>query len=282
MQKRRKKTHVSNVKSIQVVVFIGNRKEHGLLWIPRNSITLHIQFQLFHRLIGSYVIQNNRFIYSQSFQKCDLVENTTWHSCASQIGFDWVEFNPVVTVMAPLPSSNWIWSCRVPVFDNWGARDKFRTFIFSLVKNNSQNNPRKNNFSLLTKPSAKSQDVNGDFPIIVAISGESENSSPSQSLICLSTPTVTILSVFETARPRTQPSWACIFRVVFLLVSDHFLICPSCEPLQSTFSFDGCRAIIDTPSEIITGKFELVLFTRVSFKCADERLCHNSLQFLCI
>lgn len=181
--------------------------------------------------------------------------------------------------MAPLPSSNWIWSCRVPVFDNWGARDKFRTLIFYLV---NKRNPRKNDFPLLPKPSAKSQDVNGDFPIIVAISGESENSSPSQSLICLSTPTVTILSVFETARPRTQPSWAWIFLVVFLLVSDHFLICPSCEPLQSTFSFDGCRAIIDTPSELVTRQFELILFTRVSFKCTDKRLCHNSLQFLCI
>jgi len=76
-RKKKEKTHVSNVKSIQVVVFICNCKKHGLLRIPRNSITLHIQFQLFHRLIGSYVIQNNRFIYSQSFQKCDLVENST-------------------------------------------------------------------------------------------------------------------------------------------------------------------------------------------------------------
>lgn len=66
--RKKRKTHVSNVKSIQVVVFISDRKEHGLLRIPRNSITLHIQFQLFHRLIGSYVIQNNRFIYSQSFK----------------------------------------------------------------------------------------------------------------------------------------------------------------------------------------------------------------------
>lgn len=103
-----------------------------------------------------------------------------------------------------------------------------------------------------TRPRAKSQDVNGDFPIIVAISGVSENSSPSQSLICLSTPTVTILSVFETARPRTHPSWAWIFLVVFRLVRDHFLIWPSCAPLQSTFSFVGCRAIIDTPSEEVT------------------------------
>ena len=48
--------YITNIESIQIVIFISNCKQHGLLRVPRNSITLHVQFHFLHRFVCSNIV----------------------------------------------------------------------------------------------------------------------------------------------------------------------------------------------------------------------------------